>query len=422
MDQKHRLKIINIHPKCANKCAKTALASLFETVSQCGVMISSLNLDASASCCLKGITSDARWQGSRFEIAGHRVYAITGNALDASDLGAPLQAILAGLDAVPTAQYVFGNTPKQAFEATVLSGQSGGRAVPAATPLLSTQLYAVSPAASVAPVVYKGRKVGVSFGDAGIKCCLLGDITADDPAASHEVQCRQFFENTEGALAVAGFKFTDIVRTWLYADAILTWYDTLNRVRTQFFNERGVFEKRVPASTGIGAANSHGTAIVASLLAVAPAENPVEQVRSAPLSIRPLRSPLQCSAEDYGSSFSRAIEVAGPDDRSRGIFISGTASIEPGGKTVHVGDVEKQISLTMDVVEAILGDRGLGWAHVGRAIAYFRDLKKDESCFRQYLAGRELTALPVVCVQADVCRDDLLFEIEADAFSAVHGA
>ncbi|EIQ01997.1 putative translation initiation inhibitor, yjgF family [Opitutaceae bacterium TAV1] len=387
---------------------------------------------------------DPRWQIAHVNVGSHGLYAITGNDLSAEDLGAPLEAILAERDAVRAAQYVFGSVPDRSplaasgvslvsapfpvAGATLLGGQRGGRKVSprpvssaaiAAAPL-STQLYAISPAAAVTPVIHKGRRAGIAFEDTHARYCLLGDITADDPAASRSVQCRQLFENMEGALAVAGLAFTDIVRTWLYVDAILDWYDTLNQVRTRFFNERGVFAKRVPASTGIGAANARGTAIVASLLAVRPRAAPAAGASSAPvapLTIRPLRSPLQCSAEDYGSSFSRAIEIARPDGGAREICISGTASIEPGGQTVHVGDVEKQIALSMEVVAAILADQQLGWANVSRAIAYFRDLEKDLPRFRGYLAAHGLGGLPVVCMQADICRDDLLFEIEADAFS-----
>ncbi|MDR1283604.1 MAG: endoribonuclease L-PSP [Opitutaceae bacterium] len=392
---------------------------------------------------VRHLPEDPRWQVARLDAGSHTLYAITGNDLAPADLDAPLEALLAGRDAVRAAQYIFGSVPAPTplaasglslapasfpiSGATLLDGQRGGRTVsprpaapaPIAAAPLSTQLYAISPAAAVTPVVHQGRRAGVVFEDAHARYCLLGDLTADDPTASRAVQCRQLFENMEGALAVAGLEFTDTVRTWLYADAILDWYDTLNQVRTRFFNERGVFAKRVPASTGIGAANARGTAIVASLLAIRPRARPAPDgvASGAPLTISPLRSPLQGSAEDYGSSFSRAIEIAHPGNGAREIYISGTASIEPGGQTVHVGDVEKQIALGMEVVAAILADRRLGWTNVSRAIAYFRDLEKDLPRFRGHLAAHGLDDLPVVCMQADICRDDLLFEIEADAFS-----
>ena len=63
-------------------------------------------------------------------------------------------------------------------------------------------------------------------------------------------------------------------------------------------------------------------------------------------------SPLQCPALDYGSSFSRAVELVAGDHRR--LFVSGTASISPEGHTLHVGDVDAQVARTMEVVEAML--------------------------------------------------------------------
>ena len=64
-----------------------------------------------------------------------------------------------------------------------------------------------------------------------------------------------------------------------YLNDLLEWYDEFNDVRTQFFTERGTFDKMVPASTGIGAGSAAGEAMVSALLA---APNP----RSATLMTR----------------------------------------------------------------------------------------------------------------------------------------
>ena len=128
--------------------------------------------------------------------------------------------------------------------------------------------------------------------------------------------------------------------------------------------------------------------------------------------IEEVRSPLQCSAEDYKSSFSRAVEVALPDHRT--IYVSGTASIAPGGESVHIGDTEKQIALTMEVVEAILQSRNMSYADTVRGIAYFKDIT-DSALLAKYCKEKNLPELPFAFSHSDVCRDDLLFEIELDA-------
>jgi len=199
-------------------------------------------------------------------------------------------------------------------------------------------------------------------------------------------------------------EFTDIARTWIYLNNLLEWYDEFNVVRTRFFKERGTFEKMVPASTGIGAGSAAGEEMVSALLAVKPKHDGVK--------IFAVPSPLQCPALDYKSSFARAVEIDQPG--SRLLTISGTASIEPGGKTVHLGNTEKQIELTMEVVHEILKSRGMDWENTSRAIAYFKDI--DEApLLEKYCLENGLPELPVAISHADVCRHDLLFEIELDA-------
>jgi len=68
----------------------------------------------------------------------------------------------------------------------------------------------------------------------------------------------------------------------------------------------------------------------------------------------------------------------------------------------------------MEVVEAILTQRGLGFEDVTRASTYFKRIG-DEKDFRDWCAERRLMAFPTVSMQTDVCRDELLFEIELDA-------
>jgi enamine deaminase RidA (YjgF/YER057c/UK114 family) len=200
--------------------------------------------------------------------------------------------------------------------------------------------------------------------------------------------------------------FSNVIRTWFYLDDLLAWYDEFNVARTGFFRSRGVFEGLVPASTGIGAGNPDGVALAAGALAIRPRHSGVR--------IREVASPLQCSATKYRSSFSRAVEVTFPDHRL--LTISGTASIAPDGKSMFADDIVRQIYLTLDVVDAILRSRRMGWEDTARAVAYFRDigdLPVFEACCRE----RGIPALPLAPAHATVCRTDLLFEMELDAIA-----
>ena len=95
--------------------------------------------------------------------------------------------------------------------------------------------------------------------------------------------------------------FADVVRTWLYMDNILDWYDPFNCARDAFFKSRAVYDGLVPASTGIGSANLYGSAITACAIALKPRQPSAVTVEPIPA--------LQCAALEYGSSFSRAVEI-----------------------------------------------------------------------------------------------------------------
>ena len=190
-------------------------------------------------------------------------------------------------------------------------------------------------------------------------------------------------------------------------DDILDWYDVFNEVRTDFFNKNGVFDHLVPASTGIGAANINGSALISDLMAIRPKNDQVK--------VFEVESPMQGSAQDYKSSFSRAVEVQVPDQRR--LYISGTASIQPGGETAHIGDVDKQIDLTMRVVESILTSRDMAWRDTKRAVAYL-PCTEDAPKFRQYCREKKIPDFPMVLAHAVVCRHDLLFEIELETVKA----
>lgn len=273
--------------------------------------------------------------------------------------------------------------------------------------LTATQAYTITGDCHK-PIIYNGKVAGTLYEDEYAQYCIIGDLLPDDLSASREEQTREVFEKMEAVLKSVGMNFLNIVRTWMYLDELLKWYDEFNTVRTQFFKERDVFNNLVPASTGIGVGNPAGAALVTDLFAVKPKTDDVK--------IFEVESPLQCSATDYRSSFSRAVEVALPDHRS--IYVSGTASIEPGGKTVHLNDIEKQIDLTMEVAGAILKSRDMDWEDTVRGIAYFKDIK-NAHLFTEYCKANGLPKMPFALSHSDVCRDDLLFEIELDAIKEI---
>lgn len=262
----------------------------------------------------------------------------------------------------------------------------------------------ISTKGPVSVVMQGNRAVGAKYEDAYAEYVLLMGVAPDDLTASREVQTRSAFDNIDALLKAEGYSFHDVVRTWLYLDKLLEWYDVLNRVRDEFFEAHNIFGGFVPASTGIGCANSLGAEIIVGAMAMRPKDGRATKAM--------LESPLQCSALDYRSSFSRAAEIVTPEWRT--VFVSGTASIAPGGETVHLDDADKQVALTMDVVKAILETRGMTLKDSVRAIAYIKR-PEDRPAWQNWLKENGLPADYAQEIIADVCRDDLLFELELDA-------
>jgi enamine deaminase RidA (YjgF/YER057c/UK114 family) len=253
------------------------------------------------------------------------------------------------------------------------------------------------------PVHWKGRRIGTHHENEEALYLMIDDLAPDELTASRAGQTLGLLETIAQVLESNGMGLSDLVRTWFHLDHILDWYDEFNRARNRFFEEHDVFRGLVPASTGIGCANHHGGALVAKALAIMPKQGPPPAA---------VDSPMQCSALDYRSAFSRAVEVALPSHRQ--LYVSGTASIAPDGHTAHVGNVSAQIDLTLEVVAAILESRGFGWQDTTRAIAYVRH-PADLETTASRLSNHPLENQPLLLMQADVCREDLLFELELDA-------
>ncbi len=256
----------------------------------------------------------------------------------------------------------------------------------------------------VRTVHHRDRVIGRSFEDADFRYCRLTGVLPQDAALPRTVQTEQVFEGLQAGLAEMDMDYSHVVRTWFYNDRITDWYGPFNQIRTALYEKLGVFDRVIPASTGIGSCNAQGMALVAGLLALVPKHENVNTEE--------VVSPMQGEATAYGSSFSRAIEVTCPSHQY--ISVSGTASIDPEGDTVHLEDVGKQTELTLQVVDRILASRNYRWADVTRAYGYFKHAQ-DAHHFRRALQALEMPGFPCNIVKNDVCRDNLLFELELDA-------
>ena len=276
-----------------------------------------------------------------------------------------------------------------------------------ARPIAGLQAFALT-SDDVDRIWIDGHVVGTVFHDELARHCLLGGVVPSRRFPSRADQAKHTLVQLDADLAQAGFALADIVRTWFYLEDILSWYDEFNRVRTEIYQGIPFRTGSLPASTGIGARNPRGTALILG----ARASQPLPAAATA----EEIGSPRQGPAPAYGSSFSRAMEI--PTSSGRLLTISGTASIAAAGEILWPGDLDKQIALTMETVGAILQSRGLTFGEVTRAVAYFKH-PADVPVFTNWCATHGLAEFPVIPVPATLCRAELRFELEADAVQPV---
>lgn len=116
------------------------------------------------------------------------------------------------------------------------------------------------------------------------------------------------------------------------------------------------------------------------------------------------------------SSFSRGMRI---DLGSVSILlISGTASIDEYGKSVHIGDFRAQMRRTLANITGLLASEGCTWHDVVRTTCYLRDIERDYEAFNEertaFFKEQRLDPLPASTgIQAILCRPELLVEIEA---------
>ncbi len=223
----------------------------------------------------------------------------------------------------------------------------------------------------------------------------------------HEAQLRRLFGRAFAALASAGFGARSVVRTWFYVDRIVERYAAFNRVRDAAFEAAGLLGAGgaalvLPASTAVGCANAAGAAAVLDVLAV--------DERSA-CHVEGLSNPVQPEATSYGSAFARARVVRGPCADQ--LLLSGTAAIGRLGETLSPTDAGAQIRATLDAVRRLLGRHGADLSAVAASTLFFKR-PEDHLLFERALQSQGIPPFPYVSIVADICRDDLLFEMDAE--------
>lgn len=214
-------------------------------------------------------------------------------------------------------------------------------------------------------------------------------------------QACDMFRAAERLLDRCGMGFRDVVRTWIQLRDIDRDYDALNAARREFFQHGGV-ELR-PASTGVGGIpfpDAHDCTL--SLQAV---QSPHHDVTG-------MSTPSLNEAWSYGADFSRGLRVVEANKIT--LHVSGTASIDEAGRTVHVGRFEAQAERMLDNIESLLARQGASFASLISSVTYLKR-PDDAPVLHTLYRRRGFADFPCAIVQADLCRPELLCETEAVA-------
>ena len=250
----------------------------------------------------------------------------------------------------------------------------------------------------------------VLFGHVSIAEANLGVACGDEAAPLQQATARAY-SDIFAALRELGYPH--LLRIWNYLasinedNALGERYRQFNSARREaFLSSQRVVEGDVPAASALG--SGAGSPLVVYFLA-------------SPARARPLENPRQVSAycypRDYGPvspTFSRAAIAAATVGQQ--LFISGTASIL-GHESVHIGDAFAQARESAANIAALIDAANAGRAGAQYSVgalkykAYVRHASDLPAIQAGFAAGLRAEH-PITYLQADICRRELLVEIE----------
>jgi enamine deaminase RidA (YjgF/YER057c/UK114 family) len=266
------------------------------------------------------------------------------------------------------------------------------------------QVHAVCGDARMDVVSHDGAPVGRSLSVGDRTWVHLSGLTAD-PDDTPFRQARLVYERAADILRACDMNLRHVARTWVWLHDILSWYDAFNAARTAVYQREGIVNGdgealHLPASTGMGIAPANRAACALEVYAISDGR---DCIRTAD------ESRTQNSAFSYGSAFARAAIVPGPAGRT--LLVSGTADINTRGESEHEGDIRAQIGATVRNIRSLVSDADMTDQHVVSATSYC----KTPEVARIFAGEWSDLPWPRVEIIGDVCRDELLFEMEATA-------
>lgn len=267
----------------------------------------------------------------------------------------------------------------------------------------------------------------------GTRWIYCTGIRSDQPDLGVYDQTTGVLRALQTALGEAHTGFERVVRTWFYLGAItetqagVQRYKELNRARSDFYRHirfhcspshpnipQGIY----PASTGIGIS---GRGLMAACVAL--------ETERPDAFLLPLENPQQTPAYAYhprfspqSPKFSRGVALVLQDYLTT--WLSGTASVVH-SVSRHPGDIERQTEQTIENIERLISRENFVFHGIQHAGARLQDLAKIRVYLKRpedfprckAICDQRFGPVPAIYAVADVCRPELLVEIEGVAFS-----
>ena len=256
------------------------------------------------------------------------------------------------------------------------------------------------------------------------KILLTEGVRANLEHESVSRQGEEIFQKIEAILSAESMSIHEIVRQWNYIGKIteinnnIQNYQAFNDARAHFYEKDDWKNIGYPAATGIGTELS---SVMVSLIAVS---------ANSDIQILPIDNPLQTAAYEYSQSvligedcrckenpkFERAKLV----QNGSGLvcFISGTAAIQ-GEESICNFDISLQTRQTIETIRFLISPENLRQQGIDKTnsleLVSLRVYIKKKAHFERTKKEIEYVwpNVPVIYLQADICRRELLVEVEA---------
>lgn len=261
------------------------------------------------------------------------------------------------------------------------------------------------------------------------KSLYLGGAKSDPEEVSIKSQSDSVFSKLEEVFRIEKMPVSSIVRQWNYIEQITKTtkgqqnYQVFNDSRTRFY-KKTIWNNGYPAATGVGTS-------CAGVMVDLDAFHSI----GADKRVYSLNNSLQVPAHAYSATvlygeegklaepkttpkFERAKLVVS-DDKGL-IYISGTAAIR-GELSLENVEIEEQTRITIENIEHLISEETLYAAGIRSAavpqVCALRIYLKDPSFYEKSreIVSQKYNGVPSVYLMADVCRNELLIEIEGIA-------